>query len=146
MQLKKEEGKIYILFTDAESIKDSEGLKVFDYLNRTDENIFCLRNHHAIVPAKLQKDSVVVFGANYGDDSVVVKIDEIHKVKRILPYSITARSYWGEFRRKHSIVQRLNKLALIERSYIVECTQIESRIDGMDECRTHKFSDRKSVV
>jgi hypothetical protein len=129
MQLIKENNKIYVLLTNAELVHE-------DYCKYRD------RYH---IPHGLQKKESAYFQGPQG--AFLLYIEEIYEVSRILPYDTTARNYWGEFRRMHKMVPRLNKLMNIEKSYVLECTlSYETSDEEFTEAIEHSYEFNSFVT
>lgn len=130
MQLIKKNNKAYVLLTNAELIHE-------DYCQ--------YRDGFYHVPHGLQKDECAYFQGPQG--AFMLCIMEIYEVSRILPYDTTARNYWGEFRRKHKLVPRLNKLIDLEKYYVLECEFLDGAADEkFDEYIEHSYEFNSFVT
>ena len=126
MQLTKEKDKVYILFSNVEKITE-------DYCEFRGSQIFHL----------LREGGPVFFQGSQGAFALV--IEEIIDVNRIIPYDTTARNYWGEFKRSHKLIPRLNKLVDKEKYKILKCRFFEDFLDDEDSLR-HKSYEFNSFV
>jgi hypothetical protein len=128
MQLIEDKSKIYILFTNAEEMKERDNWNGWDGLHSTDKFDVELRAwintcHRGSPLMGIDIGQTYLFSGR--DGSVEILVDDVHEVYRMYPHDTTARAYWGEFRRKFSMDKiRCSKMVRNEVSYIIEGTII----------------------
>ena len=128
MQLIEDKNKIYILFTNAEAMKERDNWDGWDGLHSTDKydveyRAWINTEHRGSPLMGIDIGQSYLFSGREG--SVEIIVDDVHEVQRQYPYDTTARAYWGEFRRQFHLHKiRCNKMVRSEVSYIVEGTII----------------------
>lgn len=116
MRLDRERHMSYVLMTNAEDVEFMENHNYWEDMHK--KNCFDYIGPRGNILPHIGEGERISF---IGDKSCMnTIIQNSYKVYRIVPYEITARSYWGEFRRK-SYYTRHHKVIFHETSIIFEC-------------------------